>query len=94
MFNATTGSQHGAETSYVFGVMTNKLANTMHQAWVDFAKNPEKGPGWARMGTSDKDVADFGGEGDRQSMTMIKRDVMDSRCHVFWDAYDPDRPKS
>jgi hypothetical protein len=94
MFNATTGASHGGEMSYVFGSQTGELGTKIHQAWVDFAKNPSEGPGWARMGTSEKDVADFGGEGDRKSITMIKRDVMDSRCPVFYDAYDPDRPRS
>jgi hypothetical protein len=81
----------------VWGTQTGaneELGRKIHKAYADFAKNPTAGPGWPKMRSGDKDVASMGGEGDRQSITMIPRKKIDSRCSVWYDSYDPERPKA
>lgn len=101
MFNASLPNglaSHGSEISFVFGdsqdTPANKvLSKKIQAAWADFAKNPSSGPGWPTYSPSEPSLANLGGEGARDSITMIDPDVVDWRCGVFWDAYDPNRPK-
>jgi carboxylesterase type B len=92
------GPMHGSEGTFISGGTQSSPANAalskkMQKAWADFAKGPAKGPGWAPLGSGDQDLADLGGEGARDGITMIQKEVMDKRCPLFYDAYDPDRPK-
>ena len=101
MFNASLPSgpaSHGSEISFVFGEPQTSAANQalsakIQAAWAGFAKDPASGPGWPRYAPTSSSRADVGGEGNRVAITMISPDVVDSRCSVFWDAYDPNRPE-
>ena len=101
LFNASLPSglaSHGSEIGFVFGSPQNTpenraLSAKIQGAWADFAKNPSSGPGWTKYTPDTPSLADLGGEGDRASITVIDPMVVDSRCSVFWDAYDPSRPK-
>ncbi|KAK3313371.1 Alpha/Beta hydrolase protein [Apodospora peruviana] len=92
---------HGSDVNFVFGsglsTMTTanqRLSRKMQTAWASFAKNPAAGPGWPKYGSESLSLANLGGEGARDSITMADPGVVDSRCWVFSDAYDPDRPRS
>lgn len=101
VFNASLASgpaAHGSEISFVFGdpqtgATNQALAAKIQAAWASFARNPTVGPGWTRYIPTTQSLADLGGEGSRDSITMIEPAVVDSRCNVFWDAYDPSRPR-
>lgn len=89
-------ASHGSEISFVFGDPQSTPGNEalsakIQQAWADFAKNPSAGPGWEQYVPGTKSLADLGGEGDRTSITLVDPAVVDSRCSVFWEAYDPAR---
>ena len=101
MFNASLPNgklaSHGSDVGFLFGTSqateTNlRLSRKMQAAWGAFAKNPAVGPGWAKYGSSKASVANIGGEGSRDSITMIDPIVVDLRCPVFTDVYDPNRP--
>ncbi|KAK3291570.1 Carboxylesterase [Chaetomium fimeti] len=101
LFNASLPSglaSHGSEISFVFGDPQSTPANQelsakIQGAWADFAKDPSSGPGWTKYSPTTPSLGDLGGEGDRASITVIDPAVVDSRCSVFWDAYDPSRPR-
>ena len=84
---------------FVFGsqaqstAANQQLSRKMQTAWASFAKNPAAGPGWVRYGSTPLSLANLGGEGDRDSITLVNPQVVDSRCSVFSDAYDPNRPR-
>lgn len=93
---------HGSDVSFVFGSMqsqsqmsaaSKQLSRKMQTAWANFAKDPAAGPGWVKYGSTAASLANVGGEGSRDSITLIDPVVVDSRCHVFDEAYDPDRPR-
>jgi len=91
---------HGSDVGFVFGssqsTATNqRLSRKIQGAWASFAKNPAAGPGWVNYGgSSTKTLGNLGGEGDRESITLSDPQVVDSRCYVWTDAYDPNRPRS
>ncbi len=92
---------HGSDVGFVFGsqaqstTANQQLSYKVQTAWASFAKNPTAGPGWPRYSRSTPlSLADLGGQGARDSITMIDPQVVDSRCSVFSDAYDPNRAKS
>ena len=99
VYNASTGSVgHGGDMGSVWGgsqssALATELGRVIQGAWAKFVKNPAEGPGWARLGSTDKALADLGGEGDRKSITMISPNIVDARCPLFYDAYDPNRPR-
>ncbi|KAH6617503.1 Alpha/Beta hydrolase protein, partial [Chaetomium tenue] len=102
LFNASLPNglaSHGSEIGFVFGSPQSTPANQalgakIQGAWAGFAKNPSSGPGWVKYTPDTPSLADLGGEGDRASITVIDPVVVDSRCSVFWDAYDPSRPST
>ena len=85
---------------FVFGshaqstTANQQLSYKVQTAWASFAKNPAAGPGWPRYGSTLLSLADLGGQGARDAITMIDPQEADSRCSVFSDAYDPTRAKS
>lgn len=90
---------HGSDVGFVFGSPQSSEANQIlsrriQRAWASFAKNPADGPGWIRYGSAAESLGNLGGEGDRMSITLTDPQVVDSRCHVWADAYDPNRPRS
>ncbi|KAK0612073.1 Alpha/Beta hydrolase protein [Immersiella caudata] len=90
---------HGSDVGFLFGSSQSNdvhtiLSRRIQGAWASFAKNPQAGPGWAKYGSAPKSLGNLGGEGDRKSITLSDPQVVDSRCHVWTDAYDPDRPRS
>ncbi|KAK0648636.1 Alpha/Beta hydrolase protein [Cercophora newfieldiana] len=91
---------HGSDVGFVFGSSQSTDANRIlsrriQGAWASFAKNPTAGPGWVRYGgSSTKTLGNLGGEGDRKSITLSDPQVVDFRCPVWTDAYDPNRPRS
>ena len=91
---------HGSDVGFVFGsqaqstTANQQLSYKVQTAWASFAKNPAAGPGWPRYRSTLLSLADLGGQGARDSITMIDPQVVDSRCSVFSDAYDPTRAKS
>ncbi|KAH6634712.1 Alpha/Beta hydrolase protein [Chaetomium sp. MPI-SDFR-AT-0129] len=99
VFNASLPNglaSHGSEISFVFGDPQSTPGNEalsakIQKAWADFAKDPSAGPGWEQYVTGTKSLADLGGEGDRKSITLVDPEAVDSRCSVFWQAYDPAR---
>ncbi|RMJ07482.1 hypothetical protein CDV36_012911 [Fusarium kuroshium] len=65
---AGAGVWHTSEIPLVFGTYKEdnrttaeqrRLSRTMRQAWGDFAKSPELGPGWAAVGTGTNDLRLF-----------------------------------
>lgn len=59
---------HTSEIGLIFGTYPRnnlttaaqmRLSRTMQQAWADFAKAPQQGPGWAALGTSQTDLRLF-----------------------------------
>jgi len=90
---------HGSDVGFVFGERqssdTNRvLSRRIQAAWGLFTKNPATGPGWVKYGSVPNSLGNLGGEGDRKSITLTDPAVVDSRCHVWTDAYDPNRPRN
>lgn len=90
---------HGSDVGFVFGEKQSSDANRIlsrkiQAAWASFAKDPAAGPGWIKYGSATNSLGNLGGEGDRKSITVTDPAVVDSRCHVWADAYDPNRPKA
>jgi carboxylesterase type B len=96
LFNGS-GAYHSAEIEMVFGTYntTNapgfqvEVSKAMQKAWADFAKDPEKGPGWRMV----PEVARFGG-GFRPGLPVEGKAVLevvgedlDKRCALYKDFY-------
>jgi hypothetical protein len=58
------------------------LSRYITNAWANFARNPEGGPGWLKVGKFEEDVAVLGAFGTSGTQ-MVRRDVMAKRCNVF-----------
>lgn len=85
------GAYHSSEIPQVFGTYSYVGPPTKHQealsgymqtAWASFAKDPQAGPGWAKLGSAEKDVADLGGI-NPVGATLISHNVPDNYCDVF-----------
>jgi len=84
---------HGVEIRYAFGTYNRtgatpyeaELSRYMMGAWASFAKEPSKGPGWARVGSTSKSVAVLGSNGTSTPVMRAPADL-DTRCSVFTDA--------
>ncbi|KAM0189122.1 hypothetical protein ACHAPI_010140 [Fusarium lateritium] len=85
------GAWHTSEIPLVFGTYRQdnetlaeqvRLSRSMQQAWGDFAKYPELGPGWAAIGTSANDLRlfDTGGGVCGQS---LEEGIVDAICKYF-----------
>ncbi|KAK4213937.1 Alpha/Beta hydrolase protein [Rhypophila decipiens] len=92
---------HGSDVAFVFGPSSQaaskanqELSRKMMAAWGAFARDPASGPGWVPYGSVKESLANIGGEGGRDGITLVDPVVVDGRCPVFDDAYDPDRPRS
>ncbi len=85
---------HAAEIPIVFGTYDasktderqRQFSSFMRRTWANFAKDPEKGPGWDAIGGAGNDVAVLGHEPSQAK--MISRAELDKRCAVFQPIYD------
>lgn len=55
----------------------------MNTAWANFAKNPQKGPGWPEFSKAEKDIGDFGSFGDGTIMQARSSAEWDKNCALF-----------
>ncbi|KAK2743355.1 hypothetical protein FQN55_007290 [Onygenales sp. PD_40] len=98
-----SGVYHASEIELVFGTFSEEgrtefqveLGREMQRAWADFAKEPDRGPGWegvpqiavlgggARAGEGDED-----GDRGREVVRVVDSKVLDSRCKLFQGLYD------
>ncbi|EEQ88689.2 cholinesterase [Blastomyces dermatitidis ER-3] len=90
-----SGAYHGLEIKYIFGTYPRKgatkfqvkVGKVMQKAWANFAKHPNKGPGWKkapRLGVIGGGArAGIGDEGRKVFATIDSKNV-DGRCDV-WD---------
>ncbi|KAK7419616.1 hypothetical protein QQX98_003207 [Neonectria punicea] len=85
------GAWHTSEIPIVFGTYRRdnqttveqvQLSRSMQQAWGNFAKDPENGPGWARVGTSAQDLRLFDTSGAVCGRS-IDADVVDGVCAYY-----------
>ncbi|CAI6050348.1 unnamed protein product [Clonostachys chloroleuca] len=86
------GAWHTSEIPLVFGTYRRNnqttfeqslLSRAMQKAWGDFAKTPETGPGWARMGSSVDDLRIFDISGNSSGRSTDTQ-VVDSVC-IYYD---------
>jgi carboxylesterase type B len=92
-----SGAHHSAEIEMVFGTydvggaseFQIELSRKMQKAWADFAKDPNKGPGWGTV----PQVGIFGGgvrAGDRVAgkpiFALADKDL-DKRCMLWQELY-------
>jgi len=100
------GVFHASEIPLVFytfptnnmTVQQEALGNFMRGAWADFAKNPEKGPGWNAVGSArgyvgaavDLDLGVLGDVGNVKSggVTVVRQSDVDRRCALFRPVYE------
>ncbi|KAK2793459.1 hypothetical protein FQN50_010003 [Emmonsiellopsis sp. PD_5] len=100
-----SGVYHSSEIELVFGTFPEEgrtefqveLGREMQRAWADFAKEPDRGPGWegvpqvavlgggVRAGEGD---GDGDGDGGREVVRVVGSEVLDSRCRLFQGLYD------
>ncbi|KAI8719890.1 Carboxylic ester hydrolase [Fusarium sp. LHS14.1] len=87
------GVWHTSEIPLVFGTYKEdnrtsteqrRLSRTMQQAWGDFAKSPELGPGWAAVGTGTNDLRLFDA-GEAIFGQSLQPKVVDNVC-TYYDA--------
>lgn len=85
------GAFHSSELPLVFGTYNVKgataqqiaLSNSIMSAWTNFAKNPDRGPGWNAVGTFDGlDLGDFG-TGGTAGVTVRSGEWIDRACRIF-----------
>ncbi len=68
----------------------------MQAAWAGFAKNPQRGPGWNRVGSgtfnegSGGDVGVLGKDGSG-GVTVVDAREVDARCRVYAEVYEKKR---
>lgn len=91
------GVYHASEIPLVFGNLPMgsntpaptteemQLSNMMQQAWADFAKNPDEGPGWAAVdGNSEESMLGvIGGPENTTGVTEMQVNMVDKRCQLF-----------
>ena len=59
-----------------------QLSNYMQKTWADFAKDPVKGPGWARLGTNGgKELGVIGGH--NRTIKTVPLNTTDFICNVY-----------
>ncbi|KAI9699141.1 MAG: hypothetical protein M1836_003331 [Candelina mexicana] len=88
------GAFHASELALVFGTYPREnatqqeinLSLDIQTAWAGFAKDPEQGPGWARIGSSENDVAVLGSDGGSGAV-VVPQGTLDGRCAVFEALY-------
>jgi hypothetical protein len=57
----------------------------MMKTWADFAKDPEKGAPWPRVGSADDDVGVIGADA---TIRAINPAVIDRNCKLFDKLYE------
>ena len=63
------------------------LSWAMQTAWASFAKCPECGPGWDKLGTfNGRNVADFGTSGS-SGLNLVNQQEVDAKCHLYLPYY-------
>ena len=63
------------------------LSSYMNSVWANFAKNPEGGPGWTRIGGEfEESLGVFGNEGS-SGVTVVDPETVNSRCELFYPLY-------
>lgn len=89
------GAWHGTEIPEVFGTypLENdhgkateqqiRLSAHMQHIWAEFAKNPGRGPGWAKIqpNSSDRSLADFGSNGSSKH-AVVPWSSVDAACKL------------
>lgn len=82
---------HTSEIPLVFGTYPRdnlttirqiRLSQTMQQAWGNFAKSPESGPGWTALGTSTNNIRSFNAD-DSVSTKTINKGSIDGICSYY-----------
>ncbi|CAG8952995.1 hypothetical protein HYFRA_00003185 [Hymenoscyphus fraxineus] len=89
------GVYHSSEIPLMFGTYDRQgatdqqiaLSRFMQKAWADFAKDPELGPGWPKLGSSGQDLAVLGLDGS-SGATMANQTIVDSKCALFRPLYE------
>ncbi len=89
------GAFHGAEIPLIFGTYPREnatqqetvLSLDMQTAWASFAKDPELGPGWMKIGEQENDVAVLGGPGASGGAEVVPQGRLDGRCALFEGVY-------
>ncbi|KFY89938.1 hypothetical protein V500_05391 [Pseudogymnoascus sp. VKM F-4518 (FW-2643)] len=85
------GAWHTSEIPIVFGTYRRDhttiagqflLSRSMQQAWGNFAKSPESGPGWAEVGTSKKSLRLFDANGAVSGQSLNEKAV-DGICKYY-----------
>lgn len=63
------------------------LSKFVQGAWANFAKNPDYGPGWNKLGTfNGTDLGDLGPIGT-SGVTIIPQNMVDFRCSLYGPLY-------
>ena len=94
------GSYHTIEAALVFGTYPTEgvtdeevaISQFLQKTWADFAKDPENGPGWRKVGTGENgtsSVADIGqlGKNDVPGVTLISEATLDRNCGLYEPQY-------
>jgi carboxylesterase type B len=92
-------ASHGSELPMVWGNFNRTTAtdqevaisSAIQKAWADFAKNPERGPGWKMVDETSDDLACIGCNGDF-GIQIIREDLVDERCALFTGLYTASIP--
>lgn len=79
-----SGAYHSAEINLIFGTFPSNGATTrqrqlgakLQTAWADFAKNPQRGPGWTNV----PKIATFNSDEGLDLVTVSKTDEIDRGC--------------
>lgn len=87
----SAGAWHTSEINLVFGtyprnnqttVQQIMLSKHMQQSWADFAKNPQGGPGWARVRNGPGELHIFGSNGT-SGTGSVKAESVDGVCKIY-----------
>ncbi|EEH10554.1 carboxylesterase [Histoplasma capsulatum G186AR] len=93
------GAYHGLEVYSIFGTYPQEGATKfqievgkgMQEAWANFAKNPNKGPGWEKvpqLGVFGGGARTGTGDEDRKVLETIDSKDVDARCSVWDELYN------
>jgi carboxylesterase type B len=94
-----SGAWHGIELEYIFGTMRNstgrskdkitqndmKLMDLMMKTWADFAKDPDKGLPWPKVGSADNDLGVIDADA---TIRAVNPAVVDRNCRLYEKLYE------